>query len=375
MISIQPVGFDGGRLESFLDLPRTLQASCPGWIPTARDRIARQLDPALSPYWRQADRELFVALEGGRVVGRILATDDQQFNHAQGGNLGFFGGFDCVDDQRVADALLTAAAGWLRVRGRERMRGPFTPYPDAPDLGLLLAGSALTHSFVEPANPPWYQNLLETHGLVKLSDYVSLRTRVSCAENPRANQLNARLRRHFRSLRNLRVRPFDPAQLDRDLDIAQQILGDAYADEPVWALWSKPMQRHIQNLLAPHNDWSLCFIAEIADVPAGIWLATPNYPEPVDPHAPASPLEPGICVYDFAVAPKFHKTQAATALVQAFWDEAQRQDYAYTDICYVREDNRESLALADAFGATLTKRFRIYEMPIAAGLEADARHA
>ena len=54
-----------------------------------------------------------------------------------------FGFFETDDDPEVAAALLDAAAGWLRERGRERMLGPmdFTMNDEMrdPDRGLRAA--------------------------------------------------------------------------------------------------------------------------------------------------------------------------------------------------------------------------------------------
>ena len=61
---------------------------------------------------------------GGQVVGRISAHIDHRWDEFQGGNDGMFGFFDAEDDPEVVAALIDAASGWLRERGRERHARP-----------------------------------------------------------------------------------------------------------------------------------------------------------------------------------------------------------------------------------------------------------
>ena len=60
------------------------------------------------------------------MVGRISAQFDLNFNRHHDNAWGMFGFVEFEEDPEVLEALLAAAAGWLRERGRERMVGPRT---------------------------------------------------------------------------------------------------------------------------------------------------------------------------------------------------------------------------------------------------------
>ena len=91
------------------------------------------IDTRKNPFYRHAERELFLAERDGRVVGRIGAIVNHNHNRHHNdrvGFFGFFGFFESIDDQTVAAVLFEAAKGYLRGRGMDAMRGPANPHDD-----------------------------------------------------------------------------------------------------------------------------------------------------------------------------------------------------------------------------------------------------
>src|SRR2546429_2447092 len=119
-----------GKVESRRDLPRftkvpfQLHRDHPQWVPPLIYERREFLDRSKNPYFEHAEAEYFLAYRDGEPVGRITAQVDQRFNEFQDNDWGLFGFFESEDDQEVASALLGAAEGWLRERGRDRMVGP-----------------------------------------------------------------------------------------------------------------------------------------------------------------------------------------------------------------------------------------------------------
>jgi ribosomal protein S18 acetylase RimI-like enzyme len=356
MVKIEAVGQEGAVPGCFLALPYALHAGNPWWTPRPVEDTVKLLDTACSPFWKQADRELFVAVKEGKVVGRIAATDDRQVGREDGA--GYFGFFESIDDQAVADALLAAAAGWLRERGRRLMRGPFCPSPYIYDLGLLVDGFDRRQSFSEPYSPPYYQELLESRGLAKLADYLSL----DLPGRQPNGVLKDSVRRRLQSNPALRVRTFDPGRIERDIGIATEMLNSTYESDSIYAADSLEVERFALESLAPFGDWSLCFIAEMGGEPAGIMITSPNYDELYGrPSGDATPGIGGASIVELAIGARFQNTLAATALLYAFWDAVIAKGYEYNKACFVHEDNQACLSLIATFGGVAAKRFRIYE--------------
>ena len=106
-------------LKSFIDLPYQLFAGDPVWVPPLRLDIEMTLSRTKNPFFEHAEAEYFLAERDGEVVGRIAAIENRLHNETHDDRVGFYGWFDCIDDQDVANALF-AAAGGVAARAQAR---------------------------------------------------------------------------------------------------------------------------------------------------------------------------------------------------------------------------------------------------------------
>jgi GNAT superfamily N-acetyltransferase len=166
--TIRPVT-DKAGLKQFIELPYRLRRDDPQWVPPLRFERRQFLDRKRNPWFDHAECELMLAERDGRVVGRITAHIDHRWDEFQGGNDGMFGFFDAEDDPEVFGALIDAASGWLRARGRERMLGPMD-FTMNDECGILIEGFDEPSMILEPWHPPYYSKRLEELGLGKAID-------------------------------------------------------------------------------------------------------------------------------------------------------------------------------------------------------------
>ena len=122
-----------------------------------------------NPFFEHAQAEYLIAERDGVVVGRIAAISNRLHNETHGDRVGFFGFFESIDDQAVADALLTAAAGWCRALGHDVLRGPAS-FSVNDECGLLVDGFDSPPTLMMPHNPRYYIALLERAGFTKAKD-------------------------------------------------------------------------------------------------------------------------------------------------------------------------------------------------------------
>jgi GNAT superfamily N-acetyltransferase len=127
------------------------------------------LSRSKNPFFEHADAEYFLAERNGEAVGRIAAIHNRLHNSTHDDRVGFFGFFESVDDQAVADALFAAAAAWLRARGLDTMRGPAS-FSVNDECGLLVDGFDTPPTLMMPHNPPYYVTLVEHAGFAKAKD-------------------------------------------------------------------------------------------------------------------------------------------------------------------------------------------------------------
>src|ERR1022692_4335800 len=114
-------------LKEFVEFPYPLYRGNPHWVPPLRIAVKELLDRKKHPFYANAEAELFLARQNGKVVGRIAAILDKAHNRFHEENAGSFGFYESVNDQGVADALLGRARKWVLDRGAQIVRGPVNP--------------------------------------------------------------------------------------------------------------------------------------------------------------------------------------------------------------------------------------------------------
>jgi len=160
---------DWRDLKRFIDLPYRLHARDPVWVPPLRRDVKLLLSRAKNPFFEHGEAEYFLAERDGVVVGRIAAISNRLHNETHADRAGFFGFFESIDDQAVADALLEAAAAWCRQHGHDVLRGPAS-FSVNDECGLLVDGFDKPPTLMMPHNPRYYIPLIERAGFAKAKD-------------------------------------------------------------------------------------------------------------------------------------------------------------------------------------------------------------
>jgi hypothetical protein len=102
--------------------------------------VRKLLSEQKNPFFQHATVQHFLA-ERTRdgMVGRITAIHNRRHNEFHNDSVGFFGFFDCIDNQAVANPLFAAAADWLKKQGLDTMRGPAS-FSTNDECGLVVDG-------------------------------------------------------------------------------------------------------------------------------------------------------------------------------------------------------------------------------------------
>jgi GNAT superfamily N-acetyltransferase len=167
-VDVRPVS--GRReLREFIELPYRLHSTSQYWIPPLRIERRLFLNRHFNAFFKHGDAQLFLAWRDGRVVGRISAQIDRAWNEHNGDRAGMFGFLEFEDDAELLPALLAAAEGWLRERGRDQMLGPMD-FTVNDESGVLVEGFDREPMIRQPWHPPYYQRRCEEAGLEKQVD-------------------------------------------------------------------------------------------------------------------------------------------------------------------------------------------------------------
>ena len=162
----------GGDVRQFVRLPFDLYRESELWVPPIVSDMELALNRDKYPFYRHSDADFFLAEQGDRTVGRIAVIDNRRYNRYHKSKTAFFYYFETVEDETVAEGLVSAAADWARERGLTMLIGP-RGLLRADGHGLLVEGFGHRPAMGVPYNPPYYADLLEGLGFEKEIDFLS----------------------------------------------------------------------------------------------------------------------------------------------------------------------------------------------------------
>jgi GNAT superfamily N-acetyltransferase len=156
--------------NAFIKFQWEIYKNDPAWVPPLILERKQFLDRKKHPFYQHGDAALFLARRDGKIVGRIMASDDPNYNALHEANVGCFGLFECIDDHDVAAALFAAAEDWVVRKGRTEIMGPID-YSTNYVCALLIDGFQYPPTLLTSHNPPYYAALIEGCGFTKAKDW------------------------------------------------------------------------------------------------------------------------------------------------------------------------------------------------------------
>ena len=156
-------------LQQFIQFPLDLYKDCDKWVPAFEDDEYKSLGNE-NPSLAFCDRELYLAMSGKKVVGRVAAIINHNANKKWGEEVVRFGWIDFIEDFEVAKALIDKVIEWGKVRGAQKVKGPLG-FTDMDREGLLVEGFEKESPFTVIYNYPYYAEYLERMGFTKDTDW------------------------------------------------------------------------------------------------------------------------------------------------------------------------------------------------------------
>jgi GNAT superfamily N-acetyltransferase len=257
--------------DTFIKFPWRIYANDPVWVPPLIIERKAFLDRNRHPFYQHGDAALFLARRDGEIVGRIMASDDPNYNSLHETSAGCFGLFECVNDRDIATALFQAAAGWLRNKGRTEMMGPID-YSTNYVCGLLIDGFQFPPTILTAHNPPYYRPLIESCGFTKAKDWYAW----WFVDPSKAAAHLRRLASRFHRRWPVTIRPANLKNLRDESRRLREIYNQAWEKNwgfvPFTEAEIEFMTKELKPLLVPEFAW----IAEIGNEPVGFTLCLPD---------------------------------------------------------------------------------------------------
>jgi len=367
----------GGReLKAFIDLPFRLHANQPQWVPPLKLERRLFLNRRMNAFFSHGEAEYFLAWRDGRVVGRITAQVNHAFNDYQKKNWGWYGFLEFEDDQEVLDALLDAAAGWLRGLGKETMVGP-ADFVMNDESGILIEGYELRPMIRQPWHPPYYKDRMEQAGMDKAMDLLMWNLEVS--DRAKVLPVIFELADKVQSEHGIRVRPMRRRQLRKDMDAFAEIYNSAWSKNWDFVPFSKKdLDAYAQEMhLVFDKHWA--FIAEKEDTGEVVGMAM-TFPDINGALAKMKgklfplgwlyflrrgKLTDRVRVGFLGVKPEHQHTGVAAKLYVEHFNAAAVRPQTGGEMGWILETNTAMNRGMEAMGGRVVKRYRVYERPLA----------
>lgn len=354
-------------LDAFIDFPYVLFRRHPHWTGDLKKDV-RQLLATGHPFWRHAERKLFMAFRDGRPEGRVAAIVNHAHNSFHGDRTGFFGFFDCEDNKGTAAALLGAAAAWLKSRGMDSALGPVNPSTNET-CGMLCEGFDFPPAVMMPYNPPYYLELMEMAGFTGAKDLYAYKYETSSAFPERFEKILSRMTRGGK----ISVHFADPRALDKAIAEVKDIYNSAWEKNwgfvPMTAEEMDDMAAALKPVLKPEY----LFFARFEGKPAAFCLILPDFNIALR-HVRGSltPLNIASFLYRMAfkldhgrlltlgVKKEFRGKGIELLLIKQAIASAKKLGWRYGELSWTLEDNVLINGTIEAIGGSLYRKYRLF---------------
>jgi GNAT superfamily N-acetyltransferase len=360
------------------------------FVPPIIAEEVKLFDKKNNPFYEHADYQLFLAKKDGEIVGRIAAIENKMHNEIHKDKVGFFGFFECIDDQNVANSLFDACKNWLLKKNLNIMRGPANPsFNDT--VGLLVKGFDDAPITLSPYTPEYYLKLCENYDFKKAKDLYAYKMKEESFRSEKMSRLLEIVKKRTNgTIRNIDFK--DKKQLAKDVVSMKNIYNTAW--QPNWG-FVKMTEKEFDSLvkqLIPVAEPKLTLMLEIDDIKnnnpeannsendkkvVGFALGLPDINQSLIHNKTGSLLGAGFHLWTkkkeinrfriivLGVLPEFQKTGIDILLYNEFGKVAAELGVEYGDASWILEDNEMmNKALSQTINGEIYKIFRIYEKQI-----------
>ncbi len=369
-LTIHPV--QSARDKSvFIRFPWTVYKGNSHWVPPLLSDRKKLIDTKRNPFYKHAQLHLLLAERDGEVVGRIGAIVNENHIREHSEKVGFFGFFECIDEQAVATALLDAASAWLRERGMKTARGPASPSVN-DEYGLLVDGFDKSPAILMPYNPPHYARLIEGAGFTKAKDlycYEVSSDKVFTEKFTRVSEM-------FKKRAGVTFRSINMKDFNNEVERIREMYNRGWARN--WGavpMTKEEFEYAAKDLKAIVNP-DLVVIAEVKGQPVGFGLSLPDLNLVLKDNARGYLLPALIRLVLFkkrinrvrivilGVLPEYRNSGIGGVLFHETATRGVRNGMYKGEAGWVNDDNVMMIRGAEMMNGVKYKTYRLYERPL-----------
>jgi GNAT superfamily N-acetyltransferase len=367
-VEIVPVS-DGRGLDRFIAYPYDHYRDDPLWVPQLRRDMRTLLSPEKNPFFQHAEAQYWTARQpDGRTVGRIGAIKNDMHNKEHNDRVGFYGFFESINDQAVANALFETAAAWLRAKGFDTMRGPMSPSVN-DECGLLIKNNGTPPSLMMPYNFAYYEQLHERYGFTKAKDLLAYDGGGADAAPERFRRLGERALRHS----GIKLRTLDKKHFDDEVELIKKLYNTAWERNWGFVPLTDAEIDHLAKQLKPIVVPDMVLFAERGSDVVGFAVGLPDFNLALL-HNRSGRMFPGIFkvlwyarkihrarILLLGVIPEFRGRGIDATLYHRIWENSVKHGMPRGEAGWILEDNALMNNAALQLGFRVSKTYRVYD--------------
>jgi GNAT superfamily N-acetyltransferase len=361
------------QLAAFIDFPHDLYKDDPNYVPELF--IAQRDLLTTHPFHNHNKLQCFLAYDGDKVVGRIAAILNNAHNEFNKVNDGFWGFFDCINDQETADMLFDAAANWLKGRGvAQKFIGP-TNFSTNEACGLLVKGFDSAPMLMMTYNSPYYADLVEKAGFTKQIDLIAWHWEGQNYDDKSVRLLDALQERLKRN--NIVIRKVNLKHFKNETEKLREVYNSAWDKNSGFVPLTDDEFTYLAKDLKLILDPDFALVAEKEGKIVAFGLALPNYNEIFKTIRRGRLLPTGIFkllfnkkkiksirIYALGVVDGYRKMGIEACLYGTIIKEYKRKGFKHAEAGWTLENNTMINEAIKAIKGDPYKTYRLYEKQI-----------
>tara|TARA_R100001143_G_scaffold52492_1_gene47744 strand:- start:22078 stop:23208 length:1131 start_codon:yes stop_codon:yes gene_type:complete len=354
--------------KTFIEFPYSHYKDDKYWVAPLLAEQKKLLDPNKNPFYNNAEIALFNVSFNDKLAGRIAAIIDHRYNKFHNTKTGFFGFFECIEQQSTADLLFKVAEDWLREKGMNTIMGPSNPGM-MDELGILVEGFDKYPTILMPYHKDYYDKIIQNAGYDKEMDLLAYLVTQDSVDHDRANRAMDIVKKR---LPGIRIRNINLRKIKEEVKIIREIFNSAWSKNWGFIPLSKEEFDHLASDLKTIVDNDFAHIAEINGEPIAFSIALPDYNQ-IFRNMNGRLFLTGLFKILWnrkkinkvrtalmGVIPEYQGRGIDALLHREAINNGLKKGIYSSEVGWILENNIQMIRVAEKLGGTIDKRYRVY---------------
>ncbi|MEO8145982.1 MAG: GNAT family N-acetyltransferase [Bacteroidia bacterium] len=355
--------------ESFFRVPFEVRGQKSLYAAPFKPDLKKMLSTKNPIFKSESDFTFYTAVKDNVPVGRITAHVHHAFNKRFNTNKCYFGFFECINDQSVADELFRLADKFAIEKGYDTLSGNFN-LTAMQEMGVMISGFENEPYIAQSYGMPWYPELMTNAGYVPTFPMTTFEIDLLTV-NP--EEVASEKHRKLLTDSEYEIIPITKSAYAKYRPVILEIFNKGFDQNPLFVPISTEEFDFQAKDLVYFMDSHISFVAAHNGVPVAISISIPD----INPllRATGSKLnfatlyhfikcklkrERTLCIFA-AVLPEYQNKGMLGAIIYQTLNSMKKRGYKKFGITSVADGNKGSLRKMEATNARKLHELRIFE--------------